>query len=40
MVHGILHMCGLDDSNETEQTEMRIMEDHFLQFAARDFHIE
>lgn len=30
MVHGVLHLCGMNDKNAREQKAMRIKEDHYL----------
>ena len=35
MIHGVLHLLGLDDKSESEKTEMRKIEDHYL--ALREF---
>jgi probable rRNA maturation factor len=30
MIHGCLHLCGLNDKTETEKKEMRKQEEHYL----------
>ena len=32
MIHGILHLCGYDDLNENQKSEMRNKEDFYLNF--------
>lgn len=36
MVHGILHLCGYKDKEETDRSEMRKMEDHYLELLLDD----
>jgi probable rRNA maturation factor len=30
MIHGCLHLCGLNDKSEVEKKEMRLQEEHYL----------
>ncbi|MBE0676895.1 MAG: rRNA maturation RNase YbeY [Bacteroidales bacterium] len=39
MVHGILHMCGYDDSKEEERESMRKLEDRYLELYKNEFRI-
>ena len=35
MVHGVLHLCGMNDENEEEKKAMRIEEDKYLSLFGR-----
>ncbi len=37
MVHGILHLIGYDDHSDEDETEMRRMEDYYLNLRPKDF---
>jgi probable rRNA maturation factor len=34
MIHGIMHLCGYKDSNESEQKQMREKENHYLKMGG------
>ena len=36
IVHGVLHLLGYGDKDDTEKTKMRFLEDKYLEFVSRE----